>query len=361
MREWFVKYDRIASYSGTAENITVPFEINGNSITEIGNSAFSPLNDRVSTKTKEARRKISSVIISEGIRSIGHEAFAGCVSLNNIVLPNSLKYIGARSFKCCTSLESINIPLGVEMCNEAFRECTKLKRFVFPDQVGITSYDYPRGTNCTPSGCFIGCSALEYVALPPKLKMIQGSTFSGCVSLRSIHIPESVIAIGAGAFSDCISLEEITIPDKVAELSYDLFTNCNNLTNVIISKSAKKICDRAFYGCAKLKYILLPDGLSEINSHAFEGSGLEEVTIPPSVTHFYSDAFFRCQSLRKIVVCGENTVIRDEFRWHPANRTQRLPDQTGFPNLGSLVIEGIPGSPAEEYAKKYGISFQCLE
>jgi hypothetical protein len=50
---------------------------------------------------------LTSVIILEGVTSIGDYAFYGCTGLTNITIPNSVTTIGERAFYQCTGLTSI--------------------------------------------------------------------------------------------------------------------------------------------------------------------------------------------------------------------------------------------------------------
>ena len=61
---------------------------------------------------------LKQVIISEGITSIGINAFFDCVVLSDITLPNSLQSIGAWAFQSCHSLKSITIPENVNSIGE---------------------------------------------------------------------------------------------------------------------------------------------------------------------------------------------------------------------------------------------------
>ena len=50
---------------------------------------------------------IKSVIINNGITSIGEEAFRDCSSLTSITIPNSVTSIGSEAFYECSSLENV--------------------------------------------------------------------------------------------------------------------------------------------------------------------------------------------------------------------------------------------------------------
>ena len=54
-----------------------------------------------------------TVVIPDGVTSIGNGAFRGCSSLKSITIPNSVTSIGDGAFKDCTSLTSITIPNSV--------------------------------------------------------------------------------------------------------------------------------------------------------------------------------------------------------------------------------------------------------
>ena len=54
-------------------------------------------------------KAISTVIIENGITSIGSLAFSGCSSLNSITIPSSVISISLLAFSNCRSLKSVII------------------------------------------------------------------------------------------------------------------------------------------------------------------------------------------------------------------------------------------------------------
>ena len=69
------------------------------------------------------------VIIPNGIKKIGDDAFHGCNSLKNITIPNSVISIGNGAFSLCQLLTSITIPNSVtSIGNYVFYECDQLKK-----------------------------------------------------------------------------------------------------------------------------------------------------------------------------------------------------------------------------------------
>lgn len=70
---------------------------------------------------------LESVILSEGLETIGDKVFNGCNSLNRVNIPHSVTSIGKWAFTGCLPLESIVIPSGVTTIGDyAFGFCISL-------------------------------------------------------------------------------------------------------------------------------------------------------------------------------------------------------------------------------------------
>ena len=176
----------IKGYAGADKTFTVPSEINGKKVTEIGDSVF------------KYCLILTSVTIPGSVTSIGDFAFDWCTSLTSITIPNSVTSIGKWAFQNCTSLTSITIPESVT-------------------SIG--------------SSAFSGCPKLRSITIPNSVTSIGAWTFYGCTSLTSITIPKNVTSIGKWAFADCISLTSITIPDSVKNIGEHAFGYNYNYDN----------------------------------------------------------------------------------------------------------------------------------
>ena len=74
-----------------------------------------------------SRSRVKSVVIADGVTSIGEYAFFYCESLTSVTIPDSVTSIGKYAFFCCTSLTSVTIPDGVTSIGwRAFSNCTSL-------------------------------------------------------------------------------------------------------------------------------------------------------------------------------------------------------------------------------------------
>ena len=155
--KWSVLGDgtvRIDEYEGDDEKVVIPSQIDGKSVTVIGDNSFQ-------------FSEITSITIPDSVTAIGACAFASCPLLTSINLPDSVTEIGEMAFLDCTSLISINIPDSVTLI----------------------------------SGCaFAGCTSLTLINIPESVTKICDSAFTNCTSLTSITVSGSV-KIVRGAFN----------------------------------------------------------------------------------------------------------------------------------------------------------------
>lgn len=108
-------YVQISKYEGTETEVEIPSSYNGKPVTAVNDAAF------------YNNSAITSVVIPEGVETIGKNAFSGCVELTYAVFPSTLTSIGSSAFVFCKKLNNVEIPASVESIdNHAFRECTVL-------------------------------------------------------------------------------------------------------------------------------------------------------------------------------------------------------------------------------------------
>ena len=243
---------------------------------------------------------ITSVIIENGVTSIGEFAFQNCTKMTSVIIPDTVSTIGAGSFCFCSSLADLIIPEGVqEIDDDAFFGCSSLTSVLIPASVtdlggcvfanctDLTSitvdpdnpsycdidgilytkdlavlwqhpagrgdmYRIPDSVTRILYGTFYGCRKLTSITILEKVNSIEISTFFGCSSLISITIPESVTSIGRSAFYYCSNLTNITIPEIVTSIGEGTFSYCSNMTSITIPKGVTSIGDAAFYGCRNL-------------------------------------------------------------------------------------------------------------
>ena len=306
--------------------------------------------DYFSSSTDDAWRtykhSIQSVVIKDGVTSIGMSAFRDCTSLTSINIPNSVTSIGSSAFYHCTSLTSINIPNSVIIIGaDAFYDCTS----VIQTENGVSYVDK----------WIVDCDAsVTSVVLSTDTRGIGYAAFRDCTSLTCINIPDSVMSIGENAFRDCTSLTNVTLGNGVERLGWSAFFGCTALTSVEMGNNLTSISDYAFYGCTSLTNINIPDSVTDIAAEAFyacrgiiqkengvsyvdkwvvdcdkwvttvalrtntRGIGedafcdctlLTSVTIPDNVTNIGANAFGGCSSLKRLFISDIAAWCNIEF------------------------------------------------
>ena len=257
--------------------------------------------------------KIKSIIIGDGITTIGVRAFMNLSNLESVTIPDSVTVIGDRSFSLCSKLSSINLPDNLTLIDEyAFYECSSLTNIDIPDTVttigeeafahctGLTSITIPNSVTTLEDQAFANCTGLTSATLSNQLTKLPG-TFADCTSLTSITIPDSVTTLD-GTFNGCSSLTSIIIPSSVTSLSFT-FNGCTNLSSITIPDSVTSIGEWAFSDCSSLTSITIPDSVTSIGECAFISCrNITSITIPNSVTSLGDYAFDGCTNLTEVTM-----------------------------------------------------------
>jgi hypothetical protein len=149
-------------------------------------------------------KKESSYTIPPGVTAIGPYAFSPNNTLTTVIIPEGVLSIGYNAF-VSSVITSLNIPKSVTFMDFGiFQHCSKLKSISLPE--GITSIG---------SSMFAGCKELANITIPNSVITIANRAFSGCTGITSIAFPETVGKINSEAFMGCTSLTRITIGEFV--------------------------------------------------------------------------------------------------------------------------------------------------
>ena len=152
-------------YSGSCgENATFSFDEATGTLTISGTGDMEEYGgDYIFVPWLNYRDNIKTVIIQEGITSIGDCSFIRCPYLESVTIPNSVTHINDKAFGYCTSLKSIDIPNSV----------TKIGKFAFG-----------------------GCTSLSRINIPNSVTEICQNAFDGCPSLKEIKWNGNTYGVG---------------------------------------------------------------------------------------------------------------------------------------------------------------------
>ncbi|HBF15564.1 MAG TPA: hypothetical protein DDW30_07810 [Clostridiales bacterium] len=175
-------------------SVTIP-----NSITTIGESVFSNCSNLTN---------ITIPFVGKSRNATGYESHIAYLfeGKKNYSSPKSGYYcisFNSSSFHCYIpySLKTVVLSEGINTIGD----------WMFHDCIGLTSVTIPNGVTSIGSSAFQGCTGLTSVTIPNSITTIGAQAFYNCSSLTNITIPNSVTSIGSNTFHNCSSLTNITI------------------------------------------------------------------------------------------------------------------------------------------------------
>ncbi len=285
--------------------------------------------------------ELEAVVIPEGVKTVGQEAFAECPKLKSVSLPASLESLGEGAlpgmiFKGSDQLEILTVAEGnprfhsednVIFDDESHQLVLAVKRI-------SGTYTVPEGVTWFGTGAFAGCSELKELILADSVKSVNSGSFIGCDSLEAIHFgrdfylpdPEpTVTAVGIARyypvfgeeFRYCPMLKHITVSEENPHFIAhddclidvdrgDLLLVPQGKTGVLtLPEGIGKVGKFAFYQCSGLTEIRFPEGMKSISSlNSYEGcAGVEKVYLPVGIEYIY-DSLEHMPNLKTIEFGG---------------------------------------------------------
>lgn len=148
----------------------------------------------------------------------------------------------------------------------------------------------------------------------------------------SVDLPSTIRSIQSAAFYRCTNIKDITIPAETVFIDGNPFFRCSALKDIYVQPGNAKYCDidGVLYNSTGTTLIAYPEGRKET---VYE--------IPEGVTKIANAAFGYNSSIESIII-PESVVD--------------FPDYNLFDTYQCISFVVSPGSEAEKYAFRYGIS-----
>lgn len=369
----------ITEYSGMETDLIIPSEIDGKTVTVIGEEAFKgkgltkiTLPNTVVTIGNGAfqNNDLTNLEIPASIKNIYSHAFADN-KLTALVIPDTVESITAYAFSN-NEIANLQIGRGLTEIQVGIFRGNKLNHVTIPNNI----------TRITSQAFYL--NEIETIAFPETLQEIFGSAFKGN-QLTSLSIPASVEVVRDDAFGDN-NFGEVTIYNPSTEFQGEVFNgNRGNITiksfdpstakdyatargylfetmNIfetsdnpdgtltitgyngndkdltipeeIDGKTVTIIGEKAFKGKGLTK-ITLPDTVVTIRFEAFQNNELTNLDIPPSVKEIYGRAFAD-NKLTALVI--PDTVERLVYYTFTNNEIETLQIGSGLTQIGDGIF-----------------------
>lgn len=223
-----------------------------------------------------AKWPVRDIIIENGVKVIGSNAFSRCDLLKTVSIPESVTLIGDFAFTCCPNLKRVTLSEGLEVIEAGAFEYTGLEEINLPNSL-IRIGDGAFRETCIRS-----------VNIGPNINIIGSSAFATCDKLERVNFSEGVRFIEDYAFKECFSLESITFPKSLLEMGYGVIDNCNSLKTIDIGPNTVILNPKSdfAYGCFRLEKINispLNKNLKVIDDILYDTNEKTLIRVSPSI------------------------------------------------------------------------------
>lgn len=246
----------------------------------------------------EDGRPTGDVTVPEGVTSLYRYIFSDDVNVSSVSLPESLTKFEHYCFSGCTGLTKIDIPSNV----------TAISEYCFNGCSGLTKVTLSTGTKNIGTYAFQNCKNLTNISIPDDTSYSIGNfTFcnSGITNDCAKNIVSHANSIGSYIFRYCLSLTNV----EVSVFSDYMFQQCTNLITAKSTQATTNSGSSVFYSCTNLTTVSLADGITNIGTQLFYGcKSLKTVYLPSSITSASENSLTVTSSLYVFYNC---TALED--------------------------------------------------
>ncbi|MBR5958026.1 MAG: leucine-rich repeat protein [Salinivirgaceae bacterium] len=186
------------------------------------------------------RNQIKTVVIEEGVTTIGAAFFYQCSKITSITMPASVTTIYEEAFRGCSSLETLEVGPGVTSIHDRWTtDCTKLS--------------YISVAEGNPSYVSVGGVIYTY-------DLHTLVRFPEALNTRNYEIPEGTVDAATDALYKLHYVEAITIPSTMTSIKYGSFDTCDKLTQLVLHGSTPPVLEKKDLVNTHLTSIFVPCG-----------------------------------------------------------------------------------------------------
>lgn len=359
------------------------------------------------------REWIHSLLVDNGVTTIGGNAFENCYNLTNVHFGKDLRKIKTQAF-LSTGIDELVLPENVtEIEPYAFNWCTNLRYLRLPYTMEYLA-----------EGAFNRCQNIEEFWAGPNTTLLSRDGMSPFNTTWEPGMPHNMVVYGlcgsdAQRFAEAYGYEFREgllgcAPEEMGQCGENVYWLYGQGTLILYGSGETYVYDvtpedRA--GWAEGNYpeswlfesgspfqhlqhdvgrILIMPGITKLNHdlfcdltgvetvdfgtveeliHTFSNCNFTEITLPESVREIGPAVFGGCQQLRKVTILGDAHIGSDPFNgcdsleeiWFYGNSTVDSEDLFGTINPGKVTFYVTPGNNAISYAQDHGIAYEIIE
>ena len=212
----------VVGYLGQPADVTIPaalyFSGGALDVRGIGKFAF------------ESCLSLETISVPDGMTVLERSAFHNCEYLQAVDLSRTaLTVLEEKVFHNCLRVESILLPEGITSIGSfCFNDCNALKELTIPSAVTAVS-----------EGAFYKCDTLEELVFPAALTTLSGYAIPYCGNLKTVDLSRtSITRIEGATFAACPALEEVWLPETLETVHQAAFNGCTAVTALYFAGDA---------------------------------------------------------------------------------------------------------------------------
>ncbi len=240
---------------------------------------------------------VKTLIIPEGVETIGSYAFEYMGSLTTLTLPSTLKEIGEYIINGNSRLEAVESKATnpITISNNTF--------------IQYSWNSYTQQYDITPS------PATLYVPIGTKAKYEAISGWTQFAAIEEGELKEAMVAGLRYKYATGGSIATVINDDSYKEL-----TSVTIPATVVIGGRTYRVTgvsnDAFYYYYRNIKYLSLPEGLETIGNNAFYNIGISELILPKTLRSIGNNAFRYCRNVKTLIIPeGVETIGSNAFEY----------------------------------------------
>lgn len=265
---------------------------------------------------------LKKIVISEGVKTIGHEAFfcdqSDDTKLEYVTLPSSLENLEYYIFARCKKIKKFEGDCkfisddGYSLIIDNYNSLNKKYLVHFAVGAGLTDYTISEGVEGIENYCFYCAETLTSVTFPESVRDIGSVAFEGSYNIEKIYGKHalddnrSYVVDNRLLFVADKGITEYTTPDCVEILGEHVFSDKQHLKAITLSDNVRSVEGYGYIFChsPKLETITISARMSNMGYDPFgtangrgSGAGKSESLrtiymrspVPPAITYNWSE------------------------------------------------------------------------